>query len=119
LEIKQALWEGELVARKTEGSVRTIFLGPALLMALRVQKQNSKWIKPEDFVFCKSDGARLNPDVLRCDVLYPVLDRSLPRVLLFGIPHLPTLGCHHCQSENWKPETRSTTARAFESEHNR
>lgn len=75
LEIRQALWEGELVAPKTEGSVRTILFGPALLMALRLQKQNSKHIEAEDFVFCKPDGTPLNPDVLRRDVLYPVLDR--------------------------------------------
>lgn len=28
-----------------------------------------------DFVFCKKDGSPLHPDVLRKDVLYPVLDR--------------------------------------------
>jgi len=75
LEIRQALWEGELLAPKTEGSVRTILFGPALLMAVSLQKQNSKHIEAEDFVFCKPDGAPLNPDVLRRDVLYPVLDQ--------------------------------------------
>ena len=30
---------------------------------------------PEDFVFCKNDGSPLHPDVLRKDVLYPILDR--------------------------------------------
>lgn len=35
---------------------------------------------PENFVFCRQDGASLNPDVLRKDVLYPVLDRlNIPR----------------------------------------
>ena len=29
----------------------------------------------EDFVFCKSDGSPLHPDVVRKDVLYPMLDR--------------------------------------------
>ena len=33
LEIRQALWEGELVAPKTEGSVRAIYFGPSLLSA--------------------------------------------------------------------------------------
>ncbi|HSS98245.1 MAG TPA: site-specific integrase [Terriglobales bacterium] len=80
LEIKQSLWEGELVSTKTEGSVRAIFFGPSLLSALMSQMQNSKHIDSADFVFCKEDGSPLNPDVLRRDVLYPVLDRlGIPR----------------------------------------
>jgi integrase len=75
LEIRQALWEGELVAPKTEGSVRLICFGPSLLASLVAQKQNSKHKGAEDFVFCKEDGSPLNPDVLRRDVLYPTLDR--------------------------------------------
>src|SRR6478672_12010309 len=41
LEIKQALWEGELVRPKTEGSVRVIYFGPSLLSAFKSQKENS------------------------------------------------------------------------------
>jgi integrase len=49
-------------------------------MALIVQKQNSTHTAPEHFVFCKPDGSPLNPDVLRRDVLYPMLDRlGIPR----------------------------------------
>jgi integrase len=34
----------------------------------------------EDFVFCSMDGSPLNPEVLRKDVLYPILDRlGIPR----------------------------------------
>jgi len=34
----------------------------------------------EDFVFCSKDGFPLSPDVLRKDVLYPILDRlRIPR----------------------------------------
>jgi integrase len=75
LEIRQALWEGELVTPKTEGSVRVIYCGPSLLAAMAAEKQNSNHNGPEDFVFCKDDGSPLNPDVLRRDVLYPTLDR--------------------------------------------
>jgi integrase len=75
LEIRQALWEGELVTPKTEGSVRLIYFGPSLLAALLAQKQNSNRNGPDDFIFCKEDGSTLNPDVLRRDVLYPTLDR--------------------------------------------
>jgi len=75
LNVRQALWEGELVTPKTEDSVRVIYFGPPLLSALMAQKQNSERNGPEDFVFCKDDGSPLNPDVLRRDVLYPTLDR--------------------------------------------
>jgi integrase len=75
LEIRQALWEGELVGPKTEGSVRVIYFGPSLLSALMAQKQNSNHVGQDDFVFSKDDGSPLNPDVLRRDVLYPTLDR--------------------------------------------
>ena len=50
------------------------FFSNALPFALRSQKQNSK-NRAEDFVLCERDGASLNPDVLRRDVLYPILDR--------------------------------------------
>ena len=80
LEIRQALWEGQLVLPKTAGSVRTIYFGPGLSLALTIQKQNSDYTAPEHFVFCKQDGTPLNPDVLRRDVLYPMLDRlGIPR----------------------------------------
>jgi integrase len=75
LEIRQALWEGELVSPKTEGSVRVIYFGMSLVSALGARRQNSNHNQPEDFVFCKEDGSPLNPDVLRRDVLYPTLDR--------------------------------------------
>ena len=57
LEIRQALWEGELVTPKTEGSVRVIYFGPSLSFALTAQRQNSDHTGPEDFLFCKKDGS--------------------------------------------------------------
>jgi integrase len=75
LEIRQGLWEGQLVSPKTESSVRMVYFGPSLLAAFTIQRQNSNYIEPEHFVFCKEDGSPLNPDVLRRDVLYPALDR--------------------------------------------
>ena len=47
LAIRQALWEGELVKPKTEGSVRVIYFGPSLLAALVTQKQNSNHNGPD------------------------------------------------------------------------
>ena len=37
--------------------------------------KNAVHREPNDFVFCKSDGSSLHPDVLRKDVLYRILDR--------------------------------------------
>ena len=48
--------------------------------ALDSHRKNSVFAGPDDFVFCKEDGSPLNPDVLRKDVLYPILDRlNIPR----------------------------------------
>ena len=43
-----------------------------LTQVLAQHQENSSHIAPDDFVFCVPDGAPLNPDVLRRDVLYPV-----------------------------------------------
>lgn len=60
---------------KTNHSVRVINLSPVLTQSLRMHYEASSAKMPGDFVFCRSDGTPLHPDVLRKDVLYPVLDR--------------------------------------------
>jgi len=75
LRIEQSLWRGQLVPPKTNHSVRVINLSPVLAQSLRMHYEASAEKKPGDFVFCKSDGTPLHPDVLRKDVLYPILDR--------------------------------------------
>jgi integrase len=68
------------VTPKTEGSVRTIFFGPALFATLNRQKGISCHQMEHDFVFSKPNGMPFNPDVLQRDVLYPALDRlGIPR----------------------------------------
>lgn len=42
---------------------------------LREHRASSTHRAPTDLVFCKPDGQAWHPDVLRRDVLYPVLDR--------------------------------------------
>jgi integrase len=80
LRIEQSLWQRQLVSPKTPSSVRTIPFGYGLARPLLEHHRSAVNIKPEDFVFCKRDGATLNPDVLRKDVLYPALDRlGIPR----------------------------------------
>ena len=49
---------------------------------LVLHRENSRHTRPEDFVFCRSDGSPLQPDLSRRDVLYPTLDRlQIPRAL--------------------------------------
>ena len=80
LRIEQSLWRGQLVSPKTAASTRDILLGSALGETLRIHRENSSHRGPDDFVFCKKDGSSLDPDVLRKDALYPILDRlGIPR----------------------------------------
>ncbi|MEJ2110998.1 MAG: tyrosine-type recombinase/integrase, partial [Acidobacteriota bacterium] len=65
---------GQIVPPKTEGSIRSIPLGPVLCEILKSHYQTSQYQNVDDFVFCKPDGAPLHPDVIRKDVLYPILD---------------------------------------------
>jgi Phage integrase family/Putative transposase len=79
LRIEQSLWHGNLVPPKTAGSVRTIYFGNALAEALNGLR-DSKDHAADDFVFSGRDGRPLHPDVLRKDMLYPILDRlRIPR----------------------------------------
>jgi integrase len=71
----QSLWHGQIVPPKTEGSVRRIPIGPVLCEILKGHYGASRYRDPDDFLFCKGDGSPLHPDVVRKDVLYPILDR--------------------------------------------
>lgn len=81
LRVEQSLWNGQLVSPQTPRSVRTIPLGSILKAVLQRHLQRSPHRRPEDFLFSRVDGSPLRPDVLRKDVLYPVLDRlQIPRI---------------------------------------
>lgn len=69
LRIEQSLWQGQLVAPKTVGSLRTICLGSVLTEVLAAHFQQTAHKAPEDFVFCTKEGSPLHPDVVRKDVL--------------------------------------------------
>jgi integrase len=57
-----------------------VYFGEALKLTLAEHCRNTSHRLDEEFVFCKSDGTPLNPDVIRKDVLYPALDRlQIPR----------------------------------------
>ena len=81
LRVAHSLWKGKLVSPKTAASARQIAVGEVLATALASHRACSPYTEPEDFVFCRPDGAPFNPDVVRKDVLYPALDRlNIPRL---------------------------------------
>ncbi len=80
IKVEQSLWRGQIVAPKTIGSARIVPYGAILGDILADHKRSSLHNQPGDFVFCKPDGDSLNQDILRKDVLYPILDRlHIPR----------------------------------------
>lgn len=83
------------------------------------KKQGSRSANsPANDTLKKEDGGPLNPDVLRRDVLYPILDRlGIARSRRAGLPHVPPLCCNHREPEDRELETRSETARALQLEH--
>ena len=74
--IRHSLWRGQLLEPKTDASRRTLHVPEPLLKVLLTHKQQSRFIQPDDFVFCKADGSPCDPDHLRNEVLYPAMDRA-------------------------------------------
>ncbi len=80
ISIRNSLWGKQLVRPKTEASIRILYAGPLLMGILRGHRSRSVRCEPVDWVFGRPDGQPWNADVLRRDVLYPVLDRlQIPR----------------------------------------
>jgi len=73
LTVTHSLWKGEMVAPKTKSSMRSIRIPVVLAQLLEDHLAQSRWTAPGDFVFCREDGAPLNPDTLRKDVLYTAI----------------------------------------------
>jgi integrase len=79
LRIEQSLWHREIGSTKT-GTVRTIAINDILADALATHLHPRIPGDGNRFVFAKPDGKPFNGDVLRKDVLYPILDRlQIPR----------------------------------------
>lgn len=72
--VKHNLWRGQLGTPKTKASAKTRNLSDLLATAFRVQKVNSRFTQPDDFVFTRRDGSPYDRDWLRENVLYPALD---------------------------------------------
>lgn len=73
LTVSHSLWKGQLVAPKTKSSMRSIRIPEMLARLFEDHHDQSRWGSPSDFVFCREDGAPLNPDTLRKDVLYTAI----------------------------------------------
>lgn len=81
LRVEQSLWNKLVVTPKTPSSKASVWFGSVLSGVFTEQRKHSGHGGPDDFVFCKSDGTPLNPDVLRRDVLYPAMQRlRIPRI---------------------------------------
>ena len=76
LTVEFSLWRGQFVAPKTEDSQRTLHIPDLLLEALLAHRQKSSFTTPGDLVFCRADGSPCDPDHLRREVLYPVMERA-------------------------------------------
>src|ERR1044071_5841889 len=76
LTVMRTLWRKKLLTPKTEASKRTLHLPVALVEILKIQRHQSTWTAPDDFVFAKEDGAPLNADALRVNVLFPALEKA-------------------------------------------
>lgn len=79
--ITHSLWRGQLGTPKTEASSGVIGMSEELSKILMEHREISKWTEAEDFVFCREDGAPLDPDSLRRSGIYPALKRA-------GLPYV-------------------------------
>ena len=76
LAVTHRLWRARLGPPKTKKSRAKIQLARELVEALADRQEASGFNSSEDFIFCKLDGAPLDPDYLRREVLYPAMDRA-------------------------------------------
>lgn len=74
---EKGFWRGRLLDSTKTGQDHVRHMPVGLEHLLSNHLQASKSIGPDDFVFCRSDddGRPHDPDDLRREVLYPVLDR--------------------------------------------
>jgi integrase len=86
----KGFWRGRLMESTKTGQEHVRHMPAGLEHLLSKHLQDSKNIGPDDFVFCRSDEDTRphDPDVLRTEVLYPVLDRC-------GIKRMPRADGFH------------------------
>ena len=76
LQVSRSIWRSRVKEPKTEASKRPLILPIELVNVLRYLWRQSRYSKPEDFVFCRMDGRPYDPDMIRESVLYPAMDRA-------------------------------------------
>lgn len=75
LSVRNAVWRGALETPKSQASVRSLRLVPALVTMLQHHREQSPFQAESDFIFARSDGRAFDPDHLREVVLYPAMDK--------------------------------------------
>jgi len=63
--VRHNLWRGQLSTPKTKAGAKTRNLSDLLITAFRVQRLNSKFIQPDDFVFARRDGSPYDRDWMK------------------------------------------------------
>ena len=76
LTLSKNVWRGQVQDSTKTGAVVVRYLPKALVEALQVHRQHSRFVKLEDFVFARADGRPADPDWLRRNVLYPAMDKA-------------------------------------------
>jgi integrase len=75
LSVTGSVWRGKRYSPKTSASIRTLRLSPGLIALLEHQLSRSEFRRPTDFIFGQLDGKPQDPDHLRQQVLYPILEQ--------------------------------------------
>lgn len=106
LSVTHNLWRGQLVSPKTKASIKSIRIPAALATMLEEHREQSRWIAPDDFVFCREDGSPLDPDTLRKRVLYPAISAAnierIPRAHGFHLFRHSAGSIVHAQTRDLK-----------------
>lgn len=75
LSLTHSVWNGQIKETlKTKASKRKFVLPEAMVNALASYHQQSKFPKPDDFIFPNAVGGPIEPGNFRKRVLYPVMD---------------------------------------------
>jgi integrase len=74
LSVTGSVYRGRRKAPKTKASARPLGLPPGLIAALKYHREQSEFNRAGDYIFARADGRPQDPDHLRRQVLYPILD---------------------------------------------
>jgi integrase len=76
LQITHDMYRQQIDPLKSEAGRRTIILHPMLVEAIKAHMAQSKFRRPEDFIFTNSHGRPLHEGFVRDEILYPAMDAA-------------------------------------------